>query len=110
MLGFSIMRTKKFQMSKLGLEKEEELEIKLPTFTGLWKKQRNFRKISISVSSTMLKPFTVWIMTNCGKLLERWEYQPDHLTSLLRNLYVGQKATVRTLYGTTDWFRIEKGV
>ena len=35
---------------------------------------------------------------------------PDHLTCLLRNLYVGQEATVRTLYGTTDWLRIEKGV
>ena len=34
----------------------------------------------------------------------------DHLTCLLRNLYVGQEATVRTLYGATDWFRIEKGV
>ena len=35
---------------------------------------------------------------------------PDHLTCLLRNLYAGQEATVRTLYGTTNWFRIEKGV
>ena len=35
---------------------------------------------------------------------------PDHLTCLLRNLYAGHEATVRTLYGTTDWFRIEKGV
>ena len=35
---------------------------------------------------------------------------PDHLTCLLRNLYVGQKATVRTRYGTTDWFQIGKGV
>ena len=35
---------------------------------------------------------------------------PDHLTCLLRNLYVDQEATVRTLYGTTDWFKIEKGV
>ena len=35
---------------------------------------------------------------------------PDHLTCLLRNLYVGPEATVRTLYGTTDWFKIEKGV
>ena len=35
---------------------------------------------------------------------------PDHLTCLLRNLYVYQEATVRTLYGTTDWLRIEKGV
>ena len=35
---------------------------------------------------------------------------PDHLTCLLRNLYAGQKATVRTGYGTTDWFKIGKGV
>ena len=36
--------------------------------------------------------------------------RPDHLTCLLKNLYVGQEATVRTLYGTTYWFKIEKGV
>ena len=35
---------------------------------------------------------------------------PDHLTCLLRNLCAGQEATVRTLYGTTDWFKTEKGV
>ena len=35
---------------------------------------------------------------------------PDHLTYLLRNLCAGQEATVRTLYGTTDWFKIEKGI
>ena len=35
---------------------------------------------------------------------------PDHLTCLLRNLYVGQEATVRTEHGTTDWFQIGKGV
>ena len=35
---------------------------------------------------------------------------PDHLTCPLKNLYVGQEATVRTLYGTTYWFKIEKGV
>ena len=35
---------------------------------------------------------------------------PDHLTCFLRNLYLGQEATVRTLYGTTDWFKIEKGI
>ena len=43
------------------------------------------------------------------KLLKEME-TPDHLICLLRNLYAGQEATVRTLYGTTDWFRIEKGV
>ena len=35
---------------------------------------------------------------------------PDHLTCLLRNLYAGQEATVRTGHGATDWFQIEKGV
>ena len=35
---------------------------------------------------------------------------PDHLTYLLRNLYAGQEATLRILFGTTDWFRIEKGI
>ena len=39
------------------------------------------------------------------KLFKRWEYQ-----TILRNLYAGQEAIVRTVYGTTDWFRIEKGV
>ena len=35
---------------------------------------------------------------------------PDHFTSLLRNLYAGQEATIRTLHGTVDWFKIGKGV
>ena len=56
----------------------------------------------------MLKPLTVWITTNCGNFLDI--EIPDHLTCLLRNLYVGQEAKVRTLYGTTDRFKIEKGV
>ena len=55
----------------------------------------------------MPKPLTVWITTNCGQFLERWEY---HLTWLLRNLYASQEATIRTGHGTTDWFQIQKGV
>ena len=43
------------------------------------------------------------------KSFKRWEI-PDHLTCLLRNLYAGQEATVRTGHGTTDWFQIGKGV
>ena len=109
MLGFSIMWTKNVQMSELGLEKTEEPEIKLPTFAGSERKQGNTRKTSTSVLSTSLKLLTVWIITNCGKLSKRWEYQ-TRLICLLRNLYLGQEATVRTLYGTTDCFRIEKGV
>ena len=51
----------------------------------------------------------MWIITNCGKLLKRWEYQTI-LTYLLRNLYAGQEVTVKTGHKTTDWFQIGKGV
>ena len=74
-LSFSITRTKSFQMPKLCLEKEEEPQIKLSTFTGSKRKQGNSRKISTSVSLTTPKPLTVWIIINYGKLLKRWEYQ-----------------------------------
>ena len=56
-----------FQMLKLDLEKAEEPEIKLPTFSGSWKKQESSRKISTSALLTMPKPLTVWITINCGK-------------------------------------------
>ena len=56
----------------------------------------------------MPKPLTVWITTN-WKILKEMGI-PDHLTCLLRNLYAGQEATVRTRHGTTDRFQIRKGV
>ena len=96
----------KFQMLKLDLEKAEEPEIKLPTSVGSSKKQGNFRKTSASL--TTLKPLTVWFTTNLWKILQEMGI-PDHLTCLLRNLYAGQEAIVRTGHGTTDWFQIRKG-
>ena len=98
----------KFQMSKLDLEKAEEPEIKLPISTGSWKKQESSRKTSISALLTMPKPLPVWITKNWKNLKEMGI--PDYLTCLLRNLYAGQEATVRTGHGTTDWFQIGKGV
>ena len=95
-----------FQMFKLDLEKAEEPEIKLQTSVGSQKKQENSRNISASASLTMLKPLTVWITINCVKLFKRWEY----LTCLLRNLYAGQEAKVRTRQETTDWFQIGKRI
>ena len=74
-IGFSSMWTEDVQKYKLDLEKAEEPEIKLPTSTGSLKKQENSRKTSASASLTMLKPLTVWITTNCGIFLMRWEYQ-----------------------------------
>ena len=76
------------------------IEIKLPTSTGSSKKQEGSRKTSISALLTMLKPLTVWITMN-WKILKEMGI-PDHLTCLLRNLYAGQEATVRTGHGTTD--------
>ena len=97
-------------MFKLDLEKAEiKPEIKLPTSIGSLKKQESSRETSTSPLLTMPKPLTVWITTDCGKFLKRWEYQTT-LPALLRNLYAGQEATVRTGHRTTDWFQIGKGI
>ena len=58
----------------------------------------------------MPKPLTMWVTTDCGKLIHPEMGTPDHLTCLLRNLYAGQEATVTTGHGTTDWFQIGKRV
>ena len=94
-------------MFKLVLDKAEKPEIKLPTSAGSWKKQESSRKTYISALLTMPKPLTVWITIN-WKILKEMGI-PDHLTCLLRNLYAGQEATVRTGHGTMDWFQIGKG-
>ena len=95
-------------MFKLVLEKAEEPEIKLLTSAGSLKKQESSRKISTSAIFTMSKPLTVWITIN-WKILKEMGI-PDHLTCLLRNLYTGQEATVRTTHGTMDSFQIGKGI
>ena len=59
---------------QLDLEKAEKPEIKLPAYVGSSKKQESSTKILTSALLTMPKPFTVWITTNCGKFLKRWEY------------------------------------
>ena len=102
------MWTENFQIYKLNLEKTEEPDIKLPKSIWLQKKQENFRKVSPFASLTTLKPLTVWITAN-WKILKEMGIS-DHLTCLLRNLYAGQEATVRTGHGTMDWFQIRKGV
>ena len=87
-------------MFKLVLEKGDITEIKFPTLAGSLEKQEIFRKISISAFLTMPKPLTVWSTINWTILQEMGI--PDHLTCLLRNLYTGQEATVRTGHGITD--------
>ena len=65
-------------------------------------------KASTSASLTTLKTLTVWITGN-WKILKEMGI-PDHLTCLLRNLYAGQEATLRTRHGIIDCFQIGKGV
>ena len=80
--GFNSMWTIKFQMFKLDLPKAEKPEIKLPTSVGSQKKQKSSRKTSTSALLITPKPLTVWITTNCGKLLEMGI--PDHPTYHLK--------------------------
>ena len=94
-------------MFKLVLEKAEEPDIKLPISTGSSKKQESSRKTSISALLTM--PKSLCGSNKLWKILKEMG-MPDHLTCLLRNLYAGQEAMVRTGHGTTDWFQIGKGV
>ena len=95
-------------MFNLDLEKAEESEIKLPTCVGSLKKQE-FQKNICFCFIDCAKAFDCVDHNKLWKILQEVGV-PDHLTCLLRNLYAGQEATVRTGLGTTDWFQIGKGV
>ena len=112
------MRTKKFQMLKLDLEKAEELEIKLPTpkllfdnQIALWiiKKTRDFQKSVYFCFIDYAKAFDYMDHKKLWKILQVIGLT-DHLTCLLRNPYAGQETPVRTGHGTTGWFPFGKGV
>ena len=102
------MWTVNFQMFKLDLEKAEEPEFELPTFTVIKKSKRvpeNHLLLLYWLCQSLWlcgSPQTVEILKEMGI--------PDHPTCLLRNLYEGQEATVRTGHGATDWFQIRKGI
>ena len=96
-------------MFKLVLEKAEEPEIKLPSSAGSWKKQESSRKNIYFCFIDYAKAFDCVDHNHLWKILTEMGL-PDHLTCLLRNLYAGQEATVRTGHGTTDWFQIGKEV
>ena len=98
-----------FHMFKLDLEKAEEPEIKLPTSTGSSKKQQSSRKNIYFYFIDSAKAFDCVDHNKLWTILKEMGI-PDHLTCLLRNLYAGQEATVRTGHRTTDWFQIGKGV
>ena len=93
----------------LDLEKAEEPEIKLPTSAGSSKKQKSSRINIYFCFIDYAKAFDCVDHSKLWKILKEIGI-PDHLTCLLRNLYAGQEATVRTEHGSTDWFQIGKGV
>ena len=96
-------------MFKLDLEEAEESEIKLPTSIGLLKKQESATKKIHFCFIDYAKAFDCVDHHKLWKIL-KWMGISDHLTCLLRSLYAGQEATVRTGHGTTDWFQVGKGV
>ena len=98
-----------FQIFKLDLEKAEEQEIKLPKIHWVIEKAREFQKNIYFCFIDYAKAFDCVDRNKLWEILKEMEI-PDHLTCLLRNLYAGQEATVRTRHGTTDWFQIGKGV
>ena len=92
-------------MYQLVLEKAEESEMKLPTYAAPQKKQGNSKKISASM--TMLKAFECVDHNKLRNILQEMRIA-DHITFLLKNLYAGQKTTVKTGHGTTEWFQTGK--
>ena len=96
-------------MFKLDLEKSEESEIKLPRSAGSSRKQESSRKNTYFCFINYAKVFDCVDHNKLWKILVEMGI-PEHLTCLLRNLYAGQEATVRTGHGTTDWFQIRKGI
>ena len=96
-----------FQMFNLDLEKAEKPEIKLPTSVGLLKKIREFQENIYFCFTDYAKAFDY---VDHNKLENSKRDGNTRPPDLLRNLYTGQEATVRTGHGTTDQFQIGKGV
>ena len=96
-------------MFKLDLEKADEPEIKLPTSVGSSKKKDSSRKNIDFCFIDYAKAFGCVDHHRLWKILKEMGI-PDYLTCLLRNLYAGQEATVRTRHGKVIWFQIRKGV
>ena len=86
--------------AQAGFRKGRGTREQIANICWIIKKAREFQKNTISALLTMPKPLTVWITIN-WKILKEMGI-PDHPTCLLRNLYAGQEATVRTGHGTTD--------
>ena len=107
MLAFSIMQTKDLPDVQAGFWKGRETRDQIANIHWITKKARELLKNTYLCFIDHAKVFDC---VDSNKLLKALKEMaiPDHLNCLLRNLYAGQEATVRTLYGTTNWFHIEK--
>ena len=94
---------------QIGFRKGRETRDQIANIRWIIEKARDFQKNIYLCFIDYTKTFDCVDHEKMWKVLREMGI-PDHLTSLLRNLYVGQEATFRTLYGTTDWFNVEKGV
>ena len=92
-----------------GFRKDRGTGVQIANICWITEKEREFQKTSTSASFTTLKSLAVWITTNCGKFLNRWEYQTTLPSSWEICMQV-KKPTARMGHETTDWFQIGKGV
>ena len=95
--------------AQAGFRKGRGTRNQISNICWIIQKARKFQKIIYLCFIDYTKAFDCVDNNTLQKILKNMGIL-DHLTCLLRNLYAGQEATVRTLYGTTDWFRIENGV
>ena len=92
-----------------GFRKGRGTKDQIPNIHWLIKKEREFQKNISFCFIDYAKAFDCVDHNRLWKILKEMRI-PDHLTCLLRNLYAGQEAAVRTGHGTTDWFQIGKGI
>ena len=92
-----------------GFRKGRGIRDQIANICWIIEKAREFQKNIYFCLIDYARAFDCVDHNKLWKILKEMRI-PDHLTCLLRNLYAGQEATVRTLYGTTDWFRIENEV
>ena len=108
MLGFSISKPRTSRCP-IGFRKGRGTRDQIANICWIIEKAREFQKNIYLCLINYAKAFDCVDHNKLWKSLKE-RGTPDHLICLLRNLYAGQEATVRTGHGTTDWFQIRKGV
>ena len=103
------MWTQEFPDAQAGFRKSRGTRDQIANIHWIMEKAREFQKNIYFCFIDCVKAFDCVDHNKLWKIMKETGI-PDHLTCLLRNLYAGQEATVRTGCGTTDWFQVGKGV